>query len=189
MICLMRIYTKRGDKGQTSLFGGSPVSKADPRLEAYGTLDELNAVIGMARSYLGNSNSKQLADLDQTLQSTQNYLFTVGSHLAVGDESMRAKIPALEAGQTVNLENLIDQMEESLEPLKNFILPGGTLIASQLHVARTVARRAERAVVALGNQVDANIIVYLNRLSDFLFVAARYANFIEGEVDIPWEKN
>lgn len=185
----MRIYTKRGDKGQSSLFGGAPVSKADPRLEAYGTLDELNAAIGATRALLATANDKKLGELDQSLNNVQNYLFTLGSHLAVGDESMRGKLPALSVERTTSLEALIDKMDEELEPLKVFILPGGTLIAAQLHVARTVARRAERAVVAIGTEVNAEIIVYINRLSDFLFVAARYANLIEGEVDIAWEKN
>ncbi|MGE0764030.1 MAG: cob(I)yrinic acid a,c-diamide adenosyltransferase [Bdellovibrionales bacterium] len=187
MMKSMRIYTKKGDKGQSSLFGGNPVSKADPRLDAYGTLDELNAVLGAARAKL--QCTKPLSqDLDQDLLRIQNYLFTLGSHLAVADESMRSHLPQLDPMQTTHLEKRIDLMETELTPLKNFILPGGTSLAASLHLARTVTRRAERSVVALTSPVDPEIIVYLNRLSDFLFVAARHSNHAEGKPDIPWEK-
>ena len=187
MMKTMRIYTKKGDKGQSSLFGGSPVSKADPRLDAYGTLDELNAILGLARAELKSSHMN-LADLDRDLTQTQNYLFTLGSHLAVGDEAIRTHLPALDAKQTERLEERIDNMETNLKPLKNFILPGGSSLAALLHLARTVTRRAERGVVALNTPVSPEIVIYLNRLSDFLFVAARFANRSASIDDILWEK-
>lgn len=184
----MRIYTKKGDKGQSSLFGGDPVSKADPRLQAYGTLDELNAALGLARAHL-NSAALNLGALDAQLLQCQNYLFTLGSHLAVGDERLRSKLPALNPEFITQMESQIDVMEALLTPLTNFILPGGSVLASTLHLARTVARRAERAVVELQPAADNHILVYLNRLSDFLFVSARFANKNQRQTDVLWEKS
>lgn len=184
---MAKIYTKRGDKGQSSLFGGQPVPKNDARLEAYGTLDELNCVLGLVRCETKTSGPA-LSSLDQDLERIQNYLFTVGSHLAVGDEAMIIHLPKLDPNQTQFLEDRIDQMEEGLTPLKNFILPGGGRPAALLHLARTVARRAERATVSIGSRVDACIIAYLNRLSDYFFVAARHSNSRLGQPDVPWDK-
>lgn len=183
----MRIYTKKGDGGQSSLFGGSSVSKTDPRLEAYGTLDELNAAIGLVRSEIKTQST--LLDLDSSLFQIQNYLFHLGSHLAVGDESLRAKLPPLDPQQTLHLEAKIDHMEAALQPLTQFILPGGTEAAARLHLARTVARRAERRVVSLGQETNSLVVIYLNRLSDFLFVAARWANHSLREPDVFWGKS
>jgi cob(I)alamin adenosyltransferase len=185
---MAKIYTKRGDKGQSSLFGGQPVPKNDARLEAYGTLDELNSVLGLARSETRTAGPA-LSSLDQDLERIQNYLFTVGSHLAVGNEAMIIHLPKLDAAQTSFLEDRIDQMEESLTPLKNFILPGGTRAASLLHLARTVTRRAERATVAVTPAIEGGILAYLNRLSDYFFVAARHANSRLGQPDVLWDKN
>jgi cob(I)alamin adenosyltransferase len=189
---VVKIYTKKGDRGQTALFGGPAVSKADARLEAYGTLDELNSVLGLARADL--AGAKVLADLDADLARVQNYIFTLGSHLAVGDESMRTHLPPLDPAQVPFLENRIDAMEAKLPPLKNFILPGGGRAAAGLHLARTVARRGERAVVRLnaaGTETapDPHIVIFLNRLSDYFFVAARFANAATGVSDVLWNKN
>jgi len=183
-----KIYTRRGDQGTSSLFGGDPVPKSDPRLEAYGTLDELNSILGLIRAE-PTLTQIDFAKLDADLKACQNYLFTIGSHLAVGDEAMRAHLPRLKDEEVVRLESRIDQMEESLSPLKNFILPGGHRLSALLHLARTICRRAERSTVALGPSTDGKIIVFLNRLSDFLFVAARYANQRLSVSDVPWEKD
>jgi len=178
-----RIYTKQGDQGLSSLFGGDPVSKADLRLEAYGNIDELNSVLGLARCELGS-----LLDLT----NTQNYLFTIGSHLACGDESLRSRLPPLDSQKTSDLEMQIDGLQAQLPELKQFILPGGSKAAAWLHLARTVCRRAERAVVRVQQEVhelDPSIVTYLNRLGDFLFVAARYCNLKMEISDLPWQKN
>ncbi len=181
---MAKIYTRQGDQGTSSLFGGGPVSKNDPRLEAYGTLDELNSIIGLIRAECGTT----FTDLDGDFKFCQNYLFTVGSHLAIGDEKMRAHLPPLKVESVADLETRIDQMEKELSPLKNFILPGGHRISALLHFARTVCRRAERSTVALGQFVDPHIFIFLNRLSDYLFVAARYANHKLGQSDVLWDK-
>ncbi len=185
---MAKIYTKHGDQGKSSLFGGQAVDKSDQRLEAYGTLDELNSILGLVRSEAQNM-LPALDQLDSDLEKIQNYIFNVGSHLACGSEEMKSHLPKLEELQTVFLENQIDKMEETLSPLKNFILPGGSKASSLLHLARTIARRAERSTVAIGPQVDAIVLIYLNRLSDYLFVAARFANARLGTPDVLWSKN
>lgn len=187
MIAFMRIYTKGGDKGQTSLFGGHRVAKSEPRLEAYGSLDELNSAIGVVRATLAEKLSLY-APLDTLLLKIQTYLFTLGSHLALGDPRKTKELPALEPDQTLQLESEIDKMEATLKPLTNFILPGGSMASSQLHLARTICRRAERAVVRLSGDVDPEVVIYLNRLSDFLFVSARFANHLEDVKDVLWER-
>lgn len=184
-VVVAKIYTRRGDKGTSSLFGGDPVSKDDPRLEAYGTLDELNSLLGLIRS----ENLSGMDNLDADLKFCQNYLFTIGSHLAVGDEKMRAHLPPLKPDSVAQLESRIDQMEQDLTPLKNFILPGGHRVSALFHLARTVCRRAERSTVSVGEEVDSHIIVFINRLSDYLFVAARYSNHKLGQSDVLWEKD
>ena len=168
----MKIYTRTGDLGETSLFGGARVSKSDPRIDAYGTVDELNALIGVARA------SWQESPIDAQLADIQSDLFDLGAHLAAPGSTRFMAVPEL---RTAELERLIDAMESELEPLKSFILPGGSLAAAHLHVARTVCRRAERLLVALDEEV-----AYLNRLSDYLFVAARLANRHQGVEDIAW---
>ncbi|PKL83286.1 MAG: ATP:cob(I)alamin adenosyltransferase [Ignavibacteriae bacterium HGW-Ignavibacteriae-3] len=182
----MKIYTKTGDKGETSLFGGKRVRKDDQRIKAYGTVDELNAILGVAHSELIN---KELKDV---IVGIQNDLFTVGSDLSspLENENKNYTIPRANADQIIRLENLIDQYDSLLPPLKNFILPGGLKGAAVLHQARTVCRRAEREVVALAGTEEINdqIEVYLNRLSDMLFVLARFENFSNYTSDITWKK-
>ena len=177
----MKIYTRTGDQGQTSLFGGARVAKNDARIEAYGTIDELNSFIGVART------TPIPADTDRTLDHVQHDLFEIGAHLASPGTS---RFPGVEAARIEDLERAIDTMERELPALKNFILPGGSSGAAQLHVARTVCRRVERLVVALGDDTDAtrSTIAYLNRLSDYLFVAARFANLRADVDDVPWTR-
>lgn len=175
----MKIYTRTGDSGETSLFGGSRVRKDDPRIDAYGTVDELNSFIGAARAAWPDS------PIDKELETVQSDLFDVGAQLAApGSERFNGADPL----RVQELEAAIDEMERELAPLKNFILPGGSVAASHLHIARTVCRRAERLVVSLHEtELDATI-VYLNRLSDYLFVAARFANARLGVDDVGWKK-
>jgi cob(I)alamin adenosyltransferase len=178
-----RIYTKTGDDGTTGLFGGTRVSKDHLRIHAYGTVDELNAVVGMALSH-------ELADdLREHLLRISSDLFTVGADLATPlDPPPVYEIPRVTEEHVADLERRIDAYDAELEPLKNFILPGGTVAASQLHLARTICRRAERITVALAahEDVGAFVIRYLNRLSDYLFTAARLANHRAGIADTPW---
>lgn len=177
----MKIYTRTGDLGQTSLFGGARVAKNDARIESYGTVDELSSHIGVARS------TPIPASVDAILEQVQHDLFEIGAHLASPGTS---RFPGVEAQRITDLESAIDTMERELEPLKGFILPGGSIGAAQLHVCRTVCRRAERLVVALQDESDAtrSTIAYLNRLSDYLFVAARFANHEAGVEDVPWKR-
>jgi cob(I)alamin adenosyltransferase len=176
----VKIYTRTGDAGETSLFGGARVRKDDARIEAYGTVDELNSFIGVARASWPSS-------LDSEFHSIQSDLFDIGAHLASPGTS---RFTGPEAARIAALEQSIDRMESQLTPLKTFILPGGSLAAAQLHVARTVCRRAERLVVALRDDDEATkaSTTYLNRLSDFLFVAARFANLQESVADVPWAR-
>ncbi len=179
----MKIYTKTGDKGSTALFGGRRVAKDDLRIEAYGTVDELNSFIGLAVAQAPDS------PLSSPLRDIAAHLFTLGADLATPlSPPPRYAIPRIDDSQINWLESMIDDYEESLPPLKSFIVPGGTALAAALHLARTVCRRAERRTVALAASEDIGSapVRFLNRLSDYLFVAARYANFLAGEDDIPW---
>ncbi|HEU4642960.1 MAG TPA: cob(I)yrinic acid a,c-diamide adenosyltransferase [Gemmatimonadaceae bacterium] len=181
----MRIYTRTGDKGDTGLFGGGRVTKDHPRVEAYGDVDELNAVIGMARSV------EMMPRIDEVLAPIQRDLFGLGALLAtphpdkVKQQLEKARI---DDDRIAQLERAIDDGEAELEPLTSFILPGGTPKAAALHVARTVCRRAERRVIALSHEVELPPIVirYLNRLSDLLFVLARVANRRAGAAEVTW---
>lgn len=179
----MKIYTKQGDKGQTGLWGGERVGKNSLRVSAYGEVDELNAVLGVARA------SGMDAELDGKLARVQSELFVLGSDLATPGESDR--IPRVKTAYIEQFEQEIDQFETELEPLRQFILPGGTLAAAYIHLARTVCRRAERAVVTLANQPDEPlneaVLPYLNRLSDWLFVLGRVINARAGVPDVPWQ--
>jgi cob(I)alamin adenosyltransferase len=179
----MKIYTRTGDDGTTGLFGGSRRSKADLRVEAYGTVDEANASIGVARA-AGLS-----PDMDGVLATVQSELFTLGAELGCtpGTET-KLKMALLEGAAAERLERAIDAAEEGLAPLKAFVLPGGSAAAAALHVARCVVRRAERRVIAAGAEapVRSEIVVYLNRLSDLLFTFARRANHVAGVADVPW---
>jgi len=182
----MKIYTKTGDDGTTGLFGGQRVAKYTLRIAAYGTVDELNSIIGIALTH------KPTQTLKHPLEHVSSLLFTVGSDLATPLEPpAKYHIPRVEAAHVEWLEQLIDEFQEQLPELKNFILPGGSPLAAHLHHARTVCRRAERAAVELSHSENiGNIAVqFLNRLSDFLFVTARMANFLEGVDDIPWIPN
>ncbi len=181
-----KIYTRTGDAGTTGLFGGGRVSKADARVEAYGEVDELNAYIGLALT-MGVD-----VWLSERLVDVQSDLFAIGAHLATPptpENHPRPELPALPVHRIERMEQWMDEASRELEPLRAFILPGGDLSAASLHVVRTVCRRAERRVVALanGDVVDPSIITYLNRLSDFLFVAARRGNHLMGRADSPWK--
>lgn len=165
----MKIYTKGGDKGSTSLWGGKRVSKASLRIDAYGTIDELNVHIGLVRDVINDNETKLL------LEEIQNQLFTFGSHLAADPDKKDLELPEIDVDQITALEKAIDHMEEELPPLTAFILPGGHEHVSYCHLARVVCRRAERLVIALNEEESINtaIIIYLNRLSDYLFVLSR----------------
>lgn len=181
----MRIYTRTGDEGDTGLFGGGRVSKDDPRVEAYGAVDELNAAIGMARAI------ELMPRIDEILAPVQRDLFGLGAILATPDlVKMHEQLAKtrIDDGRIAQLERAIDAGEEELEPLKAFILPGGTPKAAALHVARTVCRRAERRVVHLQQTVELPplVTIYLNRLSDLLFVLARVANRRAGAGEVTW---
>ena len=177
----MKIYTRGGDGGDTALIGGSRTGKDDPRIEAYGTIDELGAALGLADGLDGGG---ELAD---AIRQVQRDLFGIGAILASPDPTSAAT-PPLEPAAAESIESWIDRLEEDLPPLKQFILSGGCPQASALHLARTVCRRAERRVVALSNSLNVpeEILVYLNRLSDFLFVAARWANRRAGVREEAW---
>jgi cob(I)alamin adenosyltransferase len=181
----MKIYTKTGDQGQTSLIGGVRVSKADMRIEAYGTVDELNSWVGMLRAEGVTEHVEAL------LNRIQNELFIIGSHLAADPEKSRMQLPDWDVASTTNLEHAIDAMQEQLPALKNFVLPGGNKSAAAAHLARCVCRRAERLVVALASEapVDNRLIEYLNRLSDFFFTLARKCCFDHGNAEILWQPN
>jgi len=179
----MKIYTKTGDGGATSLFGGQRVPKDALRIEAYGTIDELNSVLGLS---ISESDDPEITEL---LTAVQNRLFEVGADLATPRSIEKKRIRRIVPKDAVPLEKAIDGMEEKLKPLKAFILPGGSPLASRLHFARTVCRRAERIVVRLSRneEVGEGIVIYLNRLSDLLFVLARYANHQAGVPEVKWK--
>ena len=178
----MKIYTKTGDQGTTSLFGGKRVSKADLRIDAYGTVDELNSFIGLVRDQEVNQKRKEV------LISIQNKLFIIGSILATEPGNTKVKIPALREEDIQFLEKEIDAMETELPPLRFFILPGGHSAISFCHVARTVCRRAERLTTALNDQekIEVMVLKYLNRLSDYLFVLSRKMTQELGVEELPW---
>lgn len=198
-----KIYTKTGDKGKTSLIGGTRVHKAHPRLEAYGTLDELNSILGLVISQLNEDqktadsfSEKPWFDLRASLECLsciQINLFNIGSQLACEDESIKKTLPKLKSEAIADLENEMDRLSENLSPLRNFILPGGTKAASLTHMARTVCRRAERHCVALVDTLeeeergDDPHVIYINRLSDYLFVLARAINQVFDQPETPWK--
>lgn len=180
-----KIYTKTGDNGKTSLIGGTKVYKSDLRIEAYGTIDELNSFIGLCLDHLRSNN------IANVLTEIQDRLFTIGSALACDpDKETKLKIPDLHEGDVELLEKEIDKMNEILPEVKSFILPGGHIGVSSLHIARTVCRRAERCCVKMQKkemEVEHLIIKYLNRLSDYLFVLARFAAHQLNVEEIPWK--
>lgn len=179
----MKIYTKTGDRGETALFGGERVPKDAMRIEAYGSVDELNSLLGVIQSA---GPDKALASI---IQKLQNQLFELGADLATPIAHHSPLIPRIKLSHAKAMEKFIDRLESELPPLKSFILPGGGVIASHLHLARTVCRRAERTVVRLSRNEDIGdaVIVYLNRLSDLLFVMARYAAVKSGTGEVKWE--
>ena len=179
----MKIYTKTGDTGETGLYGGTRVPKDTVRVEACGTVDELNACIGLVRSQI------QDEELDEILHRIQNELFDIGADLATLDTHPKAASLRIPPTLTTALEKEIDRFEDQLPPLKNFILPGGSTGGAAIHLARTVARRAERCVVSLakGETVNPAVLIYLNRLSDLLFVLARTVNHRLDEPEPLWE--
>jgi cob(I)alamin adenosyltransferase len=181
----MKIYTKTGDKGTTSLIGGTKVSKGHMRIEAYGTVDELNSWTGLCRDMIEDEKSRT------TLQEIQDRLFTIGSSLASDPEKEpKMKIPDLHETDITLLEHEIDRMNEALPAMKNFILPGGHPTISWLHIARCVCRRAERCCVRLeadNEEIEPIVLKYLNRLSDYLFVLARYIGSQLKAPEIPWK--
>lgn len=186
MVKLTRIYTRGGDRGETSLTDGTRVKKHALRVEVFGTVDEANAVIGLAR--LETAGSQAMAEPDAMLARIQNDLFDLGADLSTPETGARAKGALRIAGpQVARLEHEIDVMNAELQPLESFVLPGGTQLAAALHLARTVVRRAERLAVALAEQepINPEAIKYLNRLSDHLFVMARLAND-KGLCDVLW---
>lgn len=185
----MKIYTKTGDTGETSLFGGKRVRKNYIRVEAYGAVDETNAYIGFARAAIheGSSGSREVLNfIDSALEPVQHKLFAIGATLAGSDDPKYA----VEDSDLEFLERAIDRIDEQVQPIKAFILPFGTDLSSRLHLARVVSRNAERRIVALSEaeQVAPNLIAYANRLSDFLFTLARFANKAQGFPDVTWKK-
>lgn len=188
-IALNRIYTKRGDGGETSLVGGQRVPKHAARIEAYGTVDELNAFIGLAAVSCGQDS--RLAPLAAILRRVQHELFNLGSILATQPADVHPHQPRVTPAEIAQLEREIDSMNAVLEPLRSFVLPGGTRLNAELHVTRTVCRRAERLLTSLAREesVPAEAIPYLNRLSDAMFVWSRWVNHVLGVPEVLWEPN
>jgi len=180
----MKIYTKTGDAGETGLFGGARVSKASPRVDAYGQVDELNSIIGWTRVAVSD------AGIDLLLNRIQNELFEVGAELgSTEDRKQKSAIPLIAEEHVHALEHAIDQYEQGPPPLTTFVLPGGSEAAARFHLARCICRRAERTLVALAAEesLRGELFRYLNRLSDLFFVLARYSNHQAGVRDIPWK--
>ena len=200
-IRINRVYTRTGDKGDTGLVGGHRIGKDDLRIECYGTVDELNATLGLARLHthsadgpaqpdaLARGEAGGLAELDAILGRIQNELFNLGSMLATRAEDLRPTQPVIQARHISHLENEIDRFNDALPELRSFVLPGGGALGSYLHLCRTVCRRAERLTVALGRRetVASEAVEYLNRLSDALFVFARHAARLTGDAESLWQ--
>jgi cob(I)alamin adenosyltransferase len=190
----MKIYTKTGDKGETGLIGGKRVSKDDPRIIAYGSVDELNSYIGLVLSLLSLKNKDLFDDITNLLIRVQSDLFIIGSDLAdprdasENDMQDQRKTPRVEKNMISHLETAIDRFEMQLNPITFFILPGGSIESSSIHISRSIARRAEIATVVLSKieTINPDVIVYLNRLSDLLFVCARLVNQRLGVKDVAW---
>ena len=188
-LALNRIYTKRGDSGETSLVGGQRVSKDNLRIEVYGTVDELNALLGLAT--VSCSDDQRLHLLANSLLRVQHELFNLGSILSTLPADVHPQQPQITAAEIQQLETEMDACNEELAPLRSFVLPGGTRINAELHVSRTVCRRAERLLVALARTepVPAETVQYLNRLSDALFVWSRWASHLLGMTEVLWQPN
>lgn len=182
---MVKVYTRTGDRGTTSLFGGKRVDKNSLRIRAYGEVDELNSLLGVVVSDLRHSNG--ILGILKKMYRVQTELFVLGADLATPRE-IKVKIPRITKSFVTRLEKEIDKWSTSLPQLRNFILPGGSTVGAKLHLARTVARRVERSIVELSNQekINKNAQVYINRLSDWLFTLARYINRFEGATEISW---
>jgi cob(I)alamin adenosyltransferase len=189
-LALNRIYTRLGDVGETSLAGGQRTAKDALRVEAYGAVDELSAFLGCARVTLEQSGAR-LDALGRIAERVQHELFNLGSMLATPPGCVQPRQPQVTDAEVRQLEREIDRMNESLPALTSFVLPGGSRLASELHVCRTVCRRAERRVVALGRreEVPEEAVRYLNRLSDAMFVWSRWANLVLGSAEVLWQPN
>lgn len=188
---ITKVYTRTGDKGKTRLAGGQPVWKDSIRVESYGTVDELNASLGIVRAlWMAEAKGPTRRQVERELRWIQNKLFDIGGLLATAPGQSFPNMPSIRAEDVSRLERLIDGWQEDLLPLKEFILPGGGPIAGSVHLARTICRRAERRCVSLMRKeaVEANIVTYLNRLSDALFVLARWVAHRLGEKEILWER-
>jgi len=181
-LAINRVYTRAGDGGMTSLAGGQRLPKNDPRIEAYGTVDELNSFVGLARE-----SARELPELAEILRRVQHELFNLGSLLATLPEDLHPKQARITPADSEQLEREIDRMNEELPPLRSFVLPGGSRLNAELHVCRTICRRAER--VCVGARCDAEGIRYLNRLSDAFFVWSRWASHRLGAPETLWEPN
>lgn len=192
-IALNRIYTRMGDAGETRLVGGQRVRKDDPRIDCYGTVDELNAFVGLARATAEQmaDSTARLGGLARVLKRVQHELFNLGSILATLPEDVHPKQPQIMPADVARLEREIDEANADLEPLRSFVLPGGSRLDAELHVCRTVCRRAERLLVALARDQDIppEAVRYLNRLSDALFVWSRWADRLSGAPETLWEPN
>jgi len=191
-IRLTRIYTRRGDRGDTDLVGGTRVAKDSPRIDAYGAVDELNAALGVARAVNAREIRRSPASrrLDEILKRLQNELFDLGSELATPSAAFQPGMFRVESEHATALEKLMDECQKDLKPLRSFVLPGGGLVSAHLHVARTVCRRAERDVLRLMRveQIGDQPLAYLNRLSDLLFVLSRWIGHHLGESEFLWER-
>ncbi|HZL57770.1 MAG TPA: cob(I)yrinic acid a,c-diamide adenosyltransferase [Bryobacteraceae bacterium] len=186
-LAINRVYTRRGDGGDTALAGGQRIPKNDIRIEAYGTVDELNSFVGLARESLREVSA--LAELGPILSRVQHELFNAGSILATLPEDVHPKQARITGAEAEQLEREMDSMNEGLPPLRSFVLPGGCRLNAELHVCRTVCRRAERICVGMGEQSDPEIVKYLNRLSDAFFVWSRWASHRLGIHETLWEPN
>lgn len=189
---ITKVYTRTGDKGMTRLAGGQEISKDHPRLETYGTIDELNAIVGLARAFLSDlpETIPQAAYLDAELEQIQHRLFDIGSLLATAPGQSFPNMPEITAAEVTHLEGLIDHCQKDLKPLEEFILPGGGKVGSFLHQARTVCRRAERRCVELGRSevVQAELLQYINRLGDTFFVLSRWIAWAEKAPETLWKR-
>ena len=192
-VALNRIYTKGGDKGETGLAGGQRVPKDSPRIEAYGTVDELNAFIGLASVTCGEESARalRLGKLMDILRRVQHELFNLGSQLSTLPKDLHPKQARITTAEIEQLEREIDEMNEELPPLRSFVLPGGTRLNAELHAARTICRRAERLTVALARveETPPDAVRYLNRLSDALFVWSRWSSYVLGAPEVLWDPN
>ncbi len=192
-IALNRIYTRLGDAGETSLAGGQRVAKDSIRIEAYGTVDELNAIVGLAGVSCQEQSGQdaRMGLLAAIIRRVQHELFNLGSILATKPENVHPRQARITTAEIEQLEQAIDAMNEDLPPLRSFVLPGGTRLNAELHLARTVCRRAERLVVALAREeeIPAEAVQYLNRLSDAIFVWSRWANFVLHVPELLWDPN